>query len=332
MRILILGGTGFIGPHIVDSALKQKHTLTLFNRGKTNPGLFPDIEKLHGDRDTGDLKSLEGKHWDAAIDTHGFVPRKVREVLDVIAPNIGQYVFISTISVYPGDAKAPIDETTPVGKIDDPTVEKIDGQTYGPLKALCEQAAEAKMPGHVTNLRPHLIVGPGDTTDRYTYWPARVDRGGEVLCPGDGSDPIQYIDARDLADLCVKVVEDGHAGTFNVVGPKNALTIRELVDGCKCASGSDATFAWCDETFLGEQAVSAWSDMPVWTSRAGLAMATVKNERAISIGLKLRTPAETIRDTLEWHRTRGADYKLKAGIAPEREAKVLAAWHAREKK
>jgi 2'-hydroxyisoflavone reductase len=334
MKILILGGTGFIGPHIVDAALKGKHTLTLFNRGKTNPQLFPDLEKLRGDRDKGDLKSLEGRKWDAVVDTHGFFPRKIKEVLQILAPNIGQYVFISTISVYPDDSQAPIDEQSPVGKMADPTVEEFgkNFENYGPGKALCEQAAEEKMPGHVTSLRPGLIVGPGDTSDRYTYWPLRVDRGGEVLAPGDPDSPVQYIDARDLADFSVKTIEDGHAGTYNVVIPPGRQTIRELLIGCKAVSGSDARFTWVDEAFLTEQQVSSWSDMPVWTGKDGVAMATVRNDRATAIGLSFRPPAVTIKDTLDWAKTRGAEYKVRAGIAPEKEAKVLAAWHERAAK
>ena len=200
MDLLILGGTGFLGPHTVRAARSHGHKITLFNRGRTNPQLFPDLTHLRGDRDpkTGDgLQALTGRQWDAVIDTSGYVPRLVRASAELLAPNVKQYVFISTISVYADFTKIGIVETDPLGTLDDETVEKITAENQGPLKALCEQAAEAAMPGHVTNVRPGLIVGPGDPTDRFTYWPVRIEHGGEVLAPLPKDAPVQFIDVRD---------------------------------------------------------------------------------------------------------------------------------------
>lgn len=335
MKILILGGTGFLGPHTVDYALSRKHTLTLFNRGKTNPHLFPDLEKLHGNRD-GDLKSLEGRRWDACIDTSGYVPRHVTDSAALLAKNgLKHYVFVSTVSVYPEDAfrKPGVDEKTPVGKLADENTEKVTNETYGPLKALCEQAAEKAMPGHVTNIRPGLIVGPLDPSDRFTYWPARLDRGGEVLAPAPADAPLQYIDARDLARFCVKVIEDGHAGVVNALGPNYEVTFADVVHGCKCAAGKEARITWVDEKFLMEQQVGPWMELPLWIPQSEQpGFARVNNARAIGMGLTFRPPAETIRDTLEWHRKRPADYKWRAGLKAEKETAVLKAWHARGKK
>ena len=230
LKVLILGGTAFLGPEIVEAARAHGHVLTLFNRGKTNPGLFPDIEKLRGDRN-GDLKALEGRSWDAVIDTSGYVPRHVRDSARLLSKAVGHYVFISTVSVYADFKAEGMDESAPVGTLPDPTVEQVTGETYGPLKALCEKAAEEAMPGHVANVRPGLIVGPGDPTDRFSYWPVRVAKGGDVLAPGNPDTAVQFIDVRDLAAWSVKLVEDGHAGVYNAVGPKARLTMQELLHG-----------------------------------------------------------------------------------------------------
>src|SRR4051812_22147676 len=283
MKILILGGTGFLGPQIVDAALARKHTPTLFNRGKTNPGLFPDLEKLQGDRDPNKgegLKALEGKEWDAVVDTSGYVPRIVKASAELLAKKVKQYVFISTVSVYSDFSKPGVDENSPVGKVADPTDEKATNEAYGPLKALCEQAAEAAMPGHVTNIRPGLIVGPGDPTDRFTYWPVRISKGGDVLAPGSGEDPAQVIDVRDLAAWAITAVERRHVGVFNAVGPARKMTMREMLEGCRQGTGSDARLVWADPAFLEKHEIGAWMDMPVWTgSDAG--MASISNARAV---------------------------------------------------
>ncbi|MBP7147885.1 MAG: SDR family oxidoreductase [Acidobacteria bacterium] len=329
-KLLILGGTSFLGPSLVEGALSRGWSVTLFNRGKTNPELFPDVEKLRGDRD-GKLDALKGRAWDAVVDTSGYVPRHVRDSATLLKDAVRQYVFISTVSVYPDNSK-PVDETSPVGKLADETTEKVTGESYGPLKALCEQAAEKALPGRVTNIRPGLIVGPRDPSDRFTYWPARVDRGGEVLAPGSAADPIQVIDVRDLAEWTLRTIESNVTGVFNAVGPKGTLTMGELLAACKSASGSNATFTWVPAEFLEQQQVAPWSDMPVWLPPTGetAGFAKVSNERAAARGLTFRPIGATVKDTLAWWKSLPAERrsKLRAGIKPEREAEVLAAWHA----
>jgi 2'-hydroxyisoflavone reductase len=331
-RILILGGTGFLGPQVVEAARRRGHTLTLFNRGKTRPELFPDVEKLRGDRD-GDLKALEGRKWDVAVDTSGYVPRIVRDSATLLKDAVAHYVFISTLSVYSDTSKPGTDESAPLATIPDPATEKVTGETYGALKALCEQAAEQAMPGRVTTIRPGLIVGPGDPTDRFTYWPVRVARGGEVLAPGTPADPVQFIDARDLGEWIVNVVEERTFGVYNAVGPKDALTMVRLLDACNAAGGRKATFTWADAAFLEEKKVAPWSDMPVWVPPVGegAGFARTSAAKAIGKGLAFRPVGETVKATLDWFRTLPADRqaRLKSGLAPEREAEILAAWHAR---
>lgn len=334
-RLLILGGTAFLGPQLVESARDLGYTITLFNRGKTNPGLFPDLEKLHGDRN-GDLKSLEGRKWDAVVDTSGYVPRHVRDSATLLADAVKQYIFISSISVYSDNSKPGMDEAAAVGKLDDETVEKVTGETYGPLKVLCEKAAEAAMPGRVTVIRPGLIVGPGDPTDRFTYWPVRVDRGGEVLAPGTPSDPVQFIDVRDLAAWSMRCARDGVTGVFNATGPKSELSMGTMLDTCKRASKSKATLTWVPADFLEEHKVSAWADMPCWVPPTGemAGFARVSCARALAKGLTFRPLAETTKDTLAWWTARPKDKQTEpgAGIQPAREREVLDAWHARDTK
>ncbi|MCE9669026.1 SDR family oxidoreductase [Myxococcus stipitatus] len=331
LNILILGGTKFLGPALVESARARGHTVTLFNRGKTNPGLFPDVEKLQGDRDPtkGEgLKALEGRKWDAVVDTSGYVPRIVKASAELLAPNVGQYVFVSSISVYKDLSKPGINESSLVATVDDPTTEDV-GKHYGALKALCEQAAEAAMPGRALNIRPGLIVGPDDPTDRFTYWPVRVARGGDVLAPGDGQDPVQFIDARDLAAFIILGVEKRLAGVYNATGPTRSLSMREFLETTKTALGSDARFVWADVDFLTKQKVEPWSDMPVWMPRTGeeggLGMTSI--DKALAAGITFRPTADTVRDTVAWFKTEPAEHqaKLRAGLSPEREKEVLAA-------
>ncbi len=346
LSILILGGTGFLGPQLVEAARARGHELTLFNRGKTRPELFahaPEIELLQGDRD-GKLEALAGRKWDAVIDTSGYVPRLVKMSAELLAPNVGHYVFISSISVYGDLSKPGIDESAKVATIADPTIEKVTNESYGALKALCEQAAEAAMPGRVTNIRPGLIVGPEDPTDRFTYWPVRIAAGGEVLAPGDGLDPVQFIDVRDLAAWTVHAIEEKQHGTFNAVGPAGVLPMKALLEACVQASPeAKATLTWVPAPFLEKQKVSAWGDMPVWMPREANPpdAPLIDSGKAIGLGLKFRPVSETVKDTLAWwrslppaapagqkedrfHRTA----RLRAGISPEREREVLAAWKA----
>jgi 2'-hydroxyisoflavone reductase len=329
--MLVLGGTGFLGPDIVDSARASGWTLTLFNRGRTNPGLFLDLEQVHGDRNA-DLALLKDRRWDVVVDTSGYYPRQVKAAAAVLGGNVGQYVFVSTISVYSDTSQPGMDESAPVGRLEGPEPAKMAPEQYGPLKASCERAAEEAMPGRVTVVRPGLIVGPDDPTDRFTYWPARVARGGEVLCPGSPSDPVQFIDSRDLGAWIVRYCADRTLGVFNAVGPKPDCTMGRLLDACDEAGGGGARLTWADAGFLDEQQVAPWQDMPGWVPPFGdhAGFSRVSAERALSKGLAFRPVAETVKDTLAWWRTLPAERTatMRAGIDPEREKTVLAAWHA----
>jgi 2'-hydroxyisoflavone reductase len=331
LSILILGGTRFIGVEMTELALKRGHKITFFNRGKTNADLFPDIERIKGDRN-GEIDGLKGRKWDAVIDNSGYFPRAVKLTAELLAPSISQYLFVSSISVYP-DFKAPRDETSAVGKLKDESIEKVDNDTYGPLKALSEKAAEAAMPGRVTVIRPGLIVGPHDSTDRFTYWPARAARGGEMLAPGKPTDGIQIIDGRDLAAFVLDALENKVIGTYNLVSPPGMFTIGDVVNESIRAANALAKptpppkATWAPAPFLEAQKVQGWSDMPVWLDAKGdeAAFASTSAARAMKAGLKITPMRKTCHDTLAWHLTRPAAErdKLKAGIAPEREKQVL---------
>ncbi len=340
LDLLILGGTSFLGPHCVEAALARGHTMTLFNRGRTNPHLFPDLEKLRGDRDPTKAKGLtdlEGRSWDAIIDTSGRFPRIVRASAELLAgAGARQYVYISSISVYSDNSIPNMDESGPLATMEDETLEEYGDQFqyYGSLKVLCEQAAEKVMPGRATNIRPGLIVGPRDNVPRFTYWPVRVERGGEVLSPGSPDDPVQYIDGRDLAEFVIKTLEDGTTGVFNATGPNHPTTVAELLYGCKAVSGGDASFTWVDADFLETHNVHGWSDLPVWIPpRAGYeGFHRVNIQKAIAAGLTSRPLAETVRDTLAWYHAWPAEkpFPWRGGMKAEREREVLDAWHARD--
>jgi 2'-hydroxyisoflavone reductase len=331
--ILILGGTGFLGPALVEAARSRGDTVTLFNRGKTNPGRFTDVEQLHGDRD-GQLDALKGRRWDVAIDTSGYVPRVVKMSADLLAPAVDRYVFVSSISAYEETIPAGSDEGAPTAALTDPATEDVRA-AYGALKAACERAAEAAMPGRVLVVRPGLIVGPGDPTDRFTYWPVRLSEGGDVLAPGTGDDPIQVIDVRDLGNWMVEMADRRATGIFNAVGPARRTSMREMLDACQPASGPKATLTWVPWPFLEKEKVEPWSDMPVWipSGTPDSGMSQVSIARAVAAGLRFRPLAETARDTLSWWNGLPAERraKLRAGITRERERQVLAAWAASRK-
>lgn len=329
MKLLILGGTIFLGRHIVEAALTRGHTVTLFNRGRHNPELFPEVEKIRGDRAV-DLSPLQAGRWDAVIDTCGYAPRHVRASADYLANRAAHYTFISTISVYADFSKPDTTETSPLGKLDDPTVEEVTGETYGPLKALCEQAAEEAMPGQTLTIRPGLIVGPHDPTDRFTYWPVRVARGGAVLAPGNPQQEVQFIDGRDLAAWTVQQVEAQATGIYNATGPARPLTIQEFLTTCKQTLQSDADYVWVTETFLEEQKVGAFVEMPLWTPSADAGIEQIDCSKAIAAGLVCRPLAATIADTLAWHKTRPEPVTWRAGLTPEREAELLAEYRIRD--
>lgn len=331
LRILMLGGTRFLGPHTVQYALERGHEVTLFNRGRSNPHMFPDLETLIGDRD-GKLDALKGRDWDAVVDTSGYVPRIVRMSTELLKDHVDHYVFISTISVYKDFDEIGLNEKSAVGTLEDPTVEDITAGNYGPLKALCEQAADAVMPGRVLNIRPGLIVGPLDLSDRFTYWPVRVERGGEVLAPQSPGEQIQLIDARDLAAFIIHGIERKVTGLFNVVSPPGEMSMGEMLDRCRAVSGSDATFTWVDEKFLADHEVAAWSDLPCWIPKSEEAgVGTIRVDRALDEGMVLRPISETIRDTLAWWHTEPEDRRLslRAGLKADREAELLKEWHAK---
>lgn len=329
MRILVLGGTVFLGRHLVEAALGRGHRLTLFTRGQHNPELFPEVEKLRGDRDGG-LEALRGRRWDAVVDTCGYVPRLVRDAATLLAGAVDHYTFISTISVYRELDRPGMDESAPLGTLADPAVEEVTGETYGPLKALCEQAAEAAMPGRVLAARPGLIVGPHDPTDRFTYWPARIAQGGEVLAPGKPGAPVQFIDARDLAAWTVGMVESGATGIYNSTGPDYSLGMGPFLEACTAVAGSDARLTWVSEEYLLGAGVAPWSELPLWVPEKDSAgFSTVDCGRAIAAGLTFRSLAETIRDTLAWDAARAHDAPPGAGISREREAELLRGWHER---
>jgi 2'-hydroxyisoflavone reductase len=324
MNILLIGGTRFLGRHLVDSALASGHQVTLFNRGKSDPAAFPALETIIGDREK-DLEKLSDRRWDAVIDTCGYVPRIVRMSAQALKDCVDTYVFISSISTYSDFSKIGIDETDPVGTLADETVEEITGETYGPLKALCEQAVEQELPERALIIRPGLIVGPYDPTDRFTYWPVRVARGGLVLAPEKPEAPIQIIDARDLADFTIKLIEQKATGIFNATGPDYGLTLSSLLETCRRVSNSDAAFEWVSLEFLAENKIQPWSDMPVWIpdTPEDAGFSRVNISKAIAAGLTFRPLAKTVRDTLDWALTRPADHQWRAGLSPERESKLL---------
>jgi 2'-hydroxyisoflavone reductase len=330
MKLLVLGGTVFLGRHLVAAALARGHDVTIFTRGQHDADVPAGLERLRGDRD-GDLRVLEGRRWDAAIDTSGFVPRIVRASAELLAGAVGHYTFISSISAYRDFATPGMDETSPVATLADEAAEEVNGDTYGPLKALCERAAEAAMPGRTLVIRPGLIVGPHDPTDRFTYWPHRVARGGEVLAPGRPERAVQLIDARDLAEWAVRMAEARRTGTYHATGPAEPLPMGRLLAACRSASGSDAAFTWVSDEFLLQHDADPWMELPLWIPETDASFAgflAVDCRRALAAGLTFRPLAETVRDTLAWDATRPDDHEWKAGMKPEREADLLAAWHA----
>jgi len=328
-RILILGGTGFLGPATVEAAQARGHRLTLFNRGKTRPGLFPDVETLFGDRDpkVGEgLKSLAGHQWDAVIDNSGYFPREVAASAQLLASNVKQYIFISSISVYADNSIEGQDESAKLSTTPDPTVEKVTEQTFGPLKALCEKAAQEALPGRTTIVRPGFIVGPDDPSGRFTYWPVRADRGGEILAPGAPSDPVQFVDVRDLGAWLIALIEQGTMGVFHATGPKDRLAWGDLLQSCRAASKTQSSLTWVPAAWLKKHRGASF---PIWAPYDGETRGfhTWNCARAIKAGLRFRAHAQTVADTLAWYKTQDAGGRNKlAGPKPEVEAELLAAW------
>jgi 2'-hydroxyisoflavone reductase len=315
MRILVLGGTKFLGRHTVDVALARGHEVTLFNRGQTRPDLFPDVEKLRGDRD-GDLGALRGRSFDAVVDTSGFVPRVVGETIDALG-DVGHYTFVSTISVY-ADVSTPPTESSPLA----------DDEEYGGLKARCEEVVRERFPDAFVP-RPGLIVGPWDQTGRFTYWPERLADGGRTLVPAPPGADAQVIDARDLGDWIVRAAETGTSGTYNAVD--RSVSRATLVETCRAVAGSDAELVWVDPTFLVEHEVGEWMELPLWLSSPEYAgMLSVDPSPAFAAGLETRPLEETARDTLAWVRSGEAPKETAAGLDREREQHLLDEWLSKE--
>ena len=337
MRILILGGTLFLGRAVAEAALAAGHEVTLFNRGRLPP--IAGTKTLLGDRDGG-LGALGDGDWDAVVDTSGYVPRLVRASAQQLRDRVGLYLFVSSISVY-ADFSRPFDEDAPLATMADGAVEEITGVTYGPLKVLCEQEVQGEYGDCALVVRPGLIVGPHDPTFRFAYWIDRIRRGGEVLAPGDPGDPVQLIDVRDLAEWMVRMIEARQAGTFNASGPDFELTMRQFLEDCRAGIGGDARFTWVDGDFLIERGVAPWSQLPLWMPSSLERHAffhRARIERALAAGLTFRALAETARDTLAWKmENEGRPPAEKPGVQmadetlrPERERELLELWRRRE--
>jgi 2'-hydroxyisoflavone reductase len=335
LRMLILGGTGFIGPHMVRYAHARGHRISIFTRGNRHPDLPDGVEWLVGDRND-DLTALEGREWDVVMDNHTTFPKWIRDTGSLLQDAADRYFMISTISVYADQTEAWADETDGLAEYtgEDPYAEEgVTGQNYGPLKALSERETETWFPGRATIVRPGLIVGPGDPTDRWTYWPVRVQAGGDVLAP-PRPDPVQFIDARDLTHWVVRLAEERVTGVFNATGPESPMDVGGMLDGIRAVTGGAVRIHHADADFLAEHEVRPWGDMPVWIpdtpETAGFSRRSIA--RAIEAGLTFRPTAETVADTLAWNATRPGDegrLPLRAGLAPERETELLAAWEAR---
>ena len=332
-RILVLGGTGYIGPHLVEYALARGHTVTLFNRGRTKPGLFPKAEQLVGDRNAPDgHAALKGKKWDVVYDLPATNPKWVVNAVAALKGNVKQYVYVSSTAAYKDFARAFPDETHP--EQDPAPIEPTTPPAqYGPMKVRNERTVREAFPNGATIVRPGLIVGPGDLTDRFTYWPWRIEKGGEVLAPGTIDDPAQWIDVRDLTEWMTRLGETRTTGVFNAVGPATVATIGELLYGIKACYSNDTTFTWVPQPFLTEQKLRSWGEMPVWsyTGASTVAFSTSVIEKARAAGLTFRPLAVTVRDGMQWYHSRPAaeQEKLRAGITLEREKEVLAAWKAK---
>ena len=326
MSILILGGTGFIGPHVVRHALARGHQITLFNRGRTNTHLFPEVEKLVGDRNS-DLTALEGRRWDAVLDNSGYTPHQVGLSVDLLKGATDQYLFTSTRAVYTDFTAAVMDEDAPIGPTDLP---ESEWTAYGPAKVLAERVVEEGFGARTLIVRPPVIVGPGDRSDRFTYWPDRIDAGGDVLVQGDPTDPVQFVDVRDLSEFYIHLLEQQTAGIFNSTGPGAPLSAAELVYGIRAITSSAVSFTWVDWDFLADRGQMPQQQLPFWQPPRGryLNYGQIDSSRAIAAGLTFRPLAVIAQDTLDWHRSReaGGEFQLRTGLDRATEARLLAEW------
>jgi 2'-hydroxyisoflavone reductase len=326
MNLLILGGTRFLGRYLTESALARGHQVTLFTRGRTNPGLFPQAEELHGDRD-GNLQPLEGHSWDAVIDTCGYLPRVVAQSANLLRDAVRLYCFISSISVYAHPDQPLLKEDSGLAKMPEGVQSEDINQYYGELKVLCEREVQKVFPQGALIIRPGLIVGPHDPSDRFTYWPWRIALGGEVLAPGSPAKTVQFIDVRDLAEWNIRLVEKSLTGVFNATGPEQPIPMGDLLEECQRVSSNGADLVWVDEVFLLENGAQPWMELPLWlpgSEQQGMMNASI--EKAQRLGLSFRPLTATIRDTLEWTRTRPEPYTWRAGMDRVKEAELLVKW------
>ena len=350
MRILILGGTKFLGRAVVDAARARGHELTLFNRGEHDPSAYPEIVQIHGDRTlAAGRAALAGHRWDAAIDTAAYLPRDVRSMAETLAGRVAHYTFVSSISVLASHAIPGQDETAPVARLTPGQQAEVDalglegtitagklGEFYGPLKAQCEEVVLNLYTGAALIVRPGLIVGPHDVSDRFTYWPGRLMRGGDVLAPGAPERPVQFIDVRDLAEWMVRMVEQRATDTYQATGPAAPLTLGAVLDACARVArergAPPANLVWVDDAFLLGQGVGPWMELPLWIPASDAAMAGFQRadcRKARAAGLSFRALEDTIRGTLDWDRTRAQDAPRAAGLSSDRERDLLAGWAAR---
>ncbi|HEY3962430.1 MAG TPA: SDR family oxidoreductase [Gaiellaceae bacterium] len=319
MKLLVLGGTKFLGRHVVDAGLARGDEVTIFTRGQTNPDLYPGVEHLVGDRD-GKLDALAGRSWDGVVDTSGYVPRVVRQSAELLRDAVARYVFVSSVSAY-ADPSVPLMETSPLAALEDPLTEEVES-AYGALKAACEHVVDEVFGDRATSVRAGLIVGPHDPTERFTYWPRRIAEGGEVLAPGDPDAPVQFIDARDLAEWMILLAEHGPGGPLNATGPAERLRMRELLERIRDGLGAECTFTWIDDEKLLAAEVGPWMELPLWLpgdEYAGMLQSDIS--RALAAGLTFRTVEETARDTLAWSLEAGEQRET---LSRERERRLLA--------
>ena len=340
MKLLILGGTRFVGRHVMIAARARGHEVTLFNRGNYPIEALNQIETIRGDRHT-ELHKLRGRRWDVVVDTSGHLPRAVKAAAEILSDEVERYVFISSQNAYKDVSVPGIAETYPLATLSEEQLDRANaidtsgepsyGKLYGGLKALCERAAQAAMPNRVLIIRPGLIVGPDDYTDRFTYWPVRVSRGGEVLAPGRPERFIQLIDVRDLAEWLLRMIERNSTGVYNAHGVPNTLTMERLLHECKSVSASDAQFTWVSEEFLLQENVAAWSELPLWLPEEAAphlkGFMFISSDKAIAAGLNFRPLRDTVKDTLSWFRTNRANDELKAGLDRDKETALLYKWH-----
>ncbi len=331
MKILFIGGTEFVGRYMVEAALREKHKVTLFTRGKSHPELFPEAEKLHGDRD-GQLDALKEKKWDIVIDSCGYVPRVVRQSAEFLKGSVGKYLFISTVSVYLDQQRMTETEDSLLQPTAQIKGEEITKETYGPLKVLCEQAVQEIYPDSNLIVRPGFVIGPHDPTDRFTYWVRRFATESAVLCPDASDQPIQMIDTRDLGNFTLKLVNDGATGVYNATGPASPINFRQMLEACQSATGSKAEAIWADYEFLKANEVKPMQDFPLWMPPDNVPhqMLRIDLSKPIKAGLKHRPLHESIRDTAAWDKQRWGKSELKAGMKREREEGLLEAWQAKQ--